>query len=193
MGQKPAFFVTPRVPGVKTMMNTRDIEQKVSDLIAADLEAMQYELVRVQLTPGGRYLTLQVMAERADRKPMTVNDCVKISSAISPRLDEADPLAGHYTLEISSPGIERPLVRLADYERFAGQTAMIELAAPLGGEKGGQRRFRGSIVRVTGNAQDAEIELKTESGEVKVPANTIAKAKLVLTDMQIKTKGGTRH
>ena len=88
---------------------------------------MEYELVRVQLTPGGRYLTLQVMAEREDRQPMTVNDCVKISSAISPRLDEADPLAGKYTLEISSPGIERPLVRLQDFERFAGQMARIEL------------------------------------------------------------------
>src|ERR1700733_3615351 len=128
------------------MLNTRDIKKKVADLIGADLEAMQYELVRVQLTPGGRYLTLQVMAERADRKPMTVNDCVKISSAISPRLDEADPLAGHYTLEISSPGIERPLVRLADYERFTGQMAAIELAAPLNGEASGQKRFKGSIV-----------------------------------------------
>lgn len=175
------------------MMNIKELEKKVTDLITNDLTAMNYELVRVQLTPGGRYLTLQVMAERADRKPMTVNDCVRVSHTISPRLDQADPLAGRYTLEISSPGVERPLVRLADYERFAGQTAMIELSAPLGNEQGSQRRFKGSIVRVTGKASDAEIELKTEAGDVRLPASSIAKAKLVLTDADMKVKDKSKH
>jgi len=193
VGQKPAFFVTPPVSGVQAMTNTKELEKQVSDLIGADLGTMGYDLVRVQLTPGGRYFTLQVMAERKDRQPMTVNDCVKISSAISPRLEEANTLAGKYTLEISSPGIERPLVRLEDYERFTGQVAYIELAAPLAGQAGGQRRFQGSIVRVTGKEANAEIELKTETGDVRVPANTIAKAKLVHTDTALKTKGGTRH
>jgi ribosome maturation factor RimP len=169
------------------MPNTKAIESKVEEIIASALAAMQYELVRVQLTPGGRYLTLQVMAERTDRKPMTVEDCVKISHAISPKLDEADPLAGRYTLEISSPGVERPLVQLKDFERFTGHVARIELEQPLSG----QRRFMGSIVRVTGKAPDAEIEIKTEEGDVRVPANAIARAKLVIMDTP--RKGGTKH
>jgi len=175
------------------MTNTKDIEQQVTGLIASDLAAMDYELVRVQLTPGGRYLILQVMAERKDRKPMTVEDCVKISRALSPRLDEADPLAGRYTLEISSPGIERPLVRLQDFERFTGHVARIELEAPLDGKTSGQKRFQGSIVRVTGKTPDAEIEIKTEQGDVRVPARAIARAKLVLTDKLLKAKEDTKH
>lgn len=175
------------------MTNTKSIESTVADLVASDLAAMKYELVRVQLMPGGRYLTLQVMAERTDRKPMTVDDCAKISRVLSPKLDEADPLAGCYTLEISSPGTERPLVKIQDFERFAGHMARIELEAPLDGKTGGQRRFEGNIVRVTGNAPDAEIEIKTETGDVRVPANTIAKAKLVPSDARPAVKGGTKH
>jgi ribosome maturation factor RimP len=171
------------------MPQTKAIESRVEELIGGTLAAMQYELIRVQLTPGGSYLTLQVMAERSDHKPMTVEDCVKISHAISPRLDEADPLAGRYTLEISSPGLDRPLVRLQDFERFTGHVARIELDEPLGGQ-GGQRRFMGSIVRVTGKSPDAEIEIKTETGAIRVPAKTIAKAKLVSLPP---AKSGSRH
>lgn len=170
------------------MANTKELEKTVTDLIGGELAAMGYDLVRVQVSPGGRYLTLQVMAERSDLKAMTVEDCVKISHAVSPRLDAADPLAGRYTLEVSSPGTDRPLVRLQDFERFTGHQARIELAAPLGA--GSQRRFEGSIVRVTGNQ---EIELKTEQGDVVLPANTIAKAKLVPNDVRRPAKGGTRH
>jgi len=175
------------------MTTTKAIEHQVTDLIADDLAAMDYELVRVQLTPGGRFLTLQVMAERKDRKPMTVEDCVKVSHALSPRLDQADPLTGRYTLEVSSPGIERPLVRLQDFERFTGHVARIELEAPLGGQTGGQKRFQGSIVRVTGRAPDAEIEIKTANGDVRVPANAIARAKLVFTETLPDVRDGTKH
>ena len=181
MGQKPAFFVT--------MTDIKATENRVTALATDDLAAQGYELVRVQLTSGGRYMTLQVMAERVDAKPMTVDDCARISHMISARLDQDDPLAGRYTLEVSSPGIDRPLVRLKDFERFAGHTARIELEAPLGGQK----RFQGNIVRVTGNAADAEIELKTETGAVRVPANAIARAKLVLTDALMRAPVGTKH
>lgn len=189
MGQKPAFFVTRR-PGTTTMLNTREIEGQVEQLVNSALAALSYELVRVQITPGGRFLTLQVMAERADRKPMTVEDCVKISHAISPKLDAEDFLAGRYTLEISSPGIDRPLVRLKDFERFTGHVARVEMEAPLAD---GQKRFLGSIVRVTGSAPDAEIELKTETGDVRLPANAIARAKLVPDGTPDTTKSGTKH
>ena len=91
VGQKPAFFIT-RAFGKTGMPHTKAIESKVEDLIAETLAAMHYELVRVQLTPGGRYITLQVMAERADRKPMTVEDCVKISHAISRRRSSMRPI-----------------------------------------------------------------------------------------------------
>jgi len=174
------------------MPNTKAIENKVEELIVRALAALQYELVRVQLTPGGRYLTLQIMAERTDRKPMTVEDCARISHAVSPRLDEDEVIAGSYTLEISSPGIERPLMRLKDFERFAGHMARIELETPLDGTAG-QRRFQGSIVRVTGQAPNAEIEIKTESGDVRVPAKAIAKAKLVMADTPTEFKDGTKH
>src|ERR1700721_332220 len=96
------------------MSNTKAIESEITDLIAEDFAAHQelvdYDLVRVKLTSGGRFLTLQVMAERKDRKPMTVNDCVRINHAISPQLDKSDPVAGRYTLEVTSPGLARPLV-----------------------------------------------------------------------------------
>jgi ribosome maturation factor RimP len=127
-------------------------------------------------------LTLQVMAERADGQPMTVNDCSKISHAISDRLDTFGDLADRYTLEVSSPGIDRPLVRLKDFERFTGHVARIELEAPLDSVGGKKKRFQGSIVRVTGSAPNAEIELHTEAGDVRVSLQSIARARLVLTD-----------
>jgi ribosome maturation factor RimP len=162
-------------------MQMKPIESKVASLITDALAAMGYELVRVALMSGGRYTTLQVMAERNDNKPMTVDDCAKISHAASEILDEDDTMANHYTLEISSPGIDRPLVRLKDFERFTGHVARIELETP----KDGQRRFMGSIVRIKGNEPDAEIELQTEDGAVHLLVSAIAKAKLVLTDALI--------
>jgi ribosome maturation factor RimP len=175
------------------MMNIKAIENDVTAQVADGLAGLGYELVRVKLTPGGRYLTLQVMAEHVDGKPMTVEDCAKISNAISPRLDEIETLKGRTTLEVSSPGIDRPLVRLKDFERFAGHVAYIELATPLGNQAGAPRRFQGSIVRVTGTAPDAEIEIKTEAGDVRVPASAVAHARLVLTDALMKSKSDTKH
>ena len=96
-------------------MQTKPLEDKVNRLIAGDLAAMGYELVRAQLMPGGSYMTLQVMAERADGKSMTVNDCTQISHAIAAKLDADEKLKDRYTLEVSSPGIDRPLVKLKDF------------------------------------------------------------------------------
>jgi len=172
---------------------TKALETKVSNLIADDLSSMGYELVRVKLMSGGTYLTLQVMAERADGKAMTVDDCVKISHAASAKLDTDDAMIDRYTLEVSSPGIDRPLVRLKDFERFAGHMARIELEAPLDGVANGKKRFQGSIVRTTGRGSDAEIELRTEGGAVRVPMANIAQAKLVLTDALIGANDSTKH
>jgi ribosome maturation factor RimP len=170
-------------------MMMKAIEAKVSTLVAEDLSFMGYELVRVQALKGGQYITLQIMAERLDTKAMTVDDCVKISHAISARLDSDESMNDRYTLEVSSPGIDRPLVRLKDYERFAGHVARIELQAPQDGKK----RFQGSIVRITGQEPDAEIELRTETGDVRVQLHSIARAKLVITDALLNAKDNTKH
>ena len=142
-------------------------------LIQPTVEGLGYDLVRVVVS-GRQRPTLQVMAERRDRKPMTVEDCETISRAISAKLDVEDPLPEAYTLEVSSPGIDRPLVRPADYVRFAGHVAKVESREPVAG----QRRFTGRIL----GADDTTLRLATETGEVELPIAAIARAKLVLTD-----------
>jgi len=146
---------------------------RIAQAIEPSLEAMGYRLVRVVIT-SGRRPTLQVMAERRDDQPMTVEDCAQISHSASALLDVADPIAGAYMLEISSPGIDRPLVRAEDYDRFSGFEARIELARPIEGRK----RFRG---RLLGTSAES-VRLATETGEVKMPLADVARAKLVLTD-----------
>jgi ribosome maturation factor RimP len=142
-------------------------------IIEPSLAAMGYRLVRVAFL-GARRATLQIMAERLDEAPMTVEDCTEISRSVSALLDVADPIAEAYMLEVSSPGIDRPLTRPEDYDRFAGFEAKIELGQPVDGRK----RFRG---RLLGRADD-HIRLVDDAGEVRLPLAAIAKAKLVITD-----------
>ena len=146
---------------------------KIEAMIAPSLEAMGYRLVRVAIT-GGRRATLQVMAERVDDRAMTVEDCVEISRTVSALLDVADPIAGAYTLEVSSPGIDRPLVKREDFARFTGFEAKIELAAP----RDGRRRFRGRLLGVEGDA----VRLLVDAAEIAVPLASVTRAKLVLSD-----------
>ena len=146
----------------------------IAALIQPSLEAMGYRLVRVAFT-GGRRATLQVMAERRDDAPMTVDDCAEISRNVSALLDVADPIAERYDLEVSSPGIDRPLVAREDFERFAGYEAKLETSRPVDGRK----RFRGRLLGI----EDETVRLRLDGeGEVKLPFGAIAKAKLVLTD-----------
>ncbi len=147
---------------------------KIADIIEPSLEAMGYRVVRVQQTGGQHRPTLQVMAERLDETAMTVDDCAGISRSVSALLDVADPIAGAYMLEVSSPGIDRPLVRPEDYDRFAGFEARIELSRPFDGRK----RFRGRLVGRDGD----DVRLLAETGEVRLPLGAVASAKLVLTD-----------
>jgi ribosome maturation factor RimP len=146
---------------------------EIAQMIEPSLAAMGYRLVRVVVT-SGRRATLQVMAERIDDAPMSVDDCALISRSVSALLDVADPIADAYLLEISSPGIDRPLVRPEDYDRFSGFEARIELTEPFAGRK----RFRG---RLLGTA-DGEVRLATEAGEARLPLASVARARLVLTD-----------
>ena len=112
------------------MDRTAEIER----LVEPTLDGMGYELVRVRES-GGDQPTLQVMAERKDRQDMTVDDCAKISRTLSAVLDVEDPISEAYSLEVSSPGIDRPLMRLEDYERFAGFEVKIETKRPLDGHR----------------------------------------------------------
>jgi len=145
----------------------------IAALISPALEEMGYGVVRIAFT-GGRRPTLQIMAERADGAAMTVDDCAEISRNVSALLDVSDPIPVAYALEVSSPGIDRPLVRLADYERFIGFEAKLETSQLFDGRK----RFRGKILGVA----DDSVRLALPEGEVTLPLSAIARSKLVLTD-----------
>jgi ribosome maturation factor RimP len=152
------------------------LTERIAELITPAIEAMGFELVRVQVS-GSQRPTLQIMAEPASGRAMSVDDCAEISRAISAVLDVEDPIAGSYSLEVSSPGIDRPLTRPKDYERFLGHEAKIETNAPLDGRK----RFKGPIKSVDANA----VELTADGADVRIPFAAIHKAKLVLTDALI--------
>ena len=151
-----------------------DLSARVAEIVAPSIAAMGYDLVRVQLM-GDRAPVLQVMAERSDRAGMTVEDCAEISRAVSALLDVEDPIEGTYSLEVSSPGIDRPLVALKDYERFAGHLAKVETRVPVGGRK----RFRGALAGVEG--EQVRLDL-VDDGSVLLPFEQISRAKLIITD-----------
>jgi len=156
------------------MKGALDKTAEIARLIEPTLKGMGYELVRVQFAGGDRRPTLQIMAERVDRRAMGVEDCAEISRTISSLLDVEDPVQGSYLLEVTSPGIDRPLLRPADYERFAGFEARLELREPIEG----RRRFRGRIAGL----EQGFVRLVDPAGEFRLPLEGIAKAKLVLTD-----------
>jgi len=159
-----------------------DRTAEIARLVEPTLQSMGYELVRVQFGGAGGRATLQIMAERLDRRPMAVEDCAQISRSLSALLDVEDPVPGSYLLEVSSPGIDRPLVRPADYERFAGFEARVETALPIEG----RRRFRGRLAGIA----DGQVRLIEATGERRLPLKGINKAKLVLTDDLIAASAG---
>ena len=148
------------------------MEERLSNLLEPAISGLGFELVRVKVM-GGDAPVIQIMAEKPDRT-MTVKNCTKLSREISTVLDVEDPIAGKYTLEISSPGIDRPLTRLKDFEDFKGFEAKIETTAPINGQK----RFRGRVL----GAKDDRVQLMAEAGDVEFLFEDIEKAKLILTD-----------
>lgn len=160
--------------GCASMNEIQSLESALQTLLASALKEKGYMLVRIKLMVGGRYLTLQVMAERSDLKPITVQDCVTISHIATARLDAQKVPSEIYTLEITAPGLDRPLVQLEDFERYTGQMAVVDLRAPVEG----QQRFLGKIVRVNNHEPSPEIELNTSQGSVRVPVKRIAEARL---------------
>jgi ribosome maturation factor RimP len=145
------------------------------------LESLGYRLVRVQVSPQSG-LTVQIMAERPDGS-MTIGDCEIVSRALSPVFEAKDPVDQPYRLEISSPGLDRPLVRRSDFDRHVGHVAKIEMGRMVEGRK----RFRGTLLGTEGNAvrlrrDDAK---RDEQQEFVLPIEDMADAKLVLTDALI--------
>ncbi|TDQ82358.1 ribosome maturation factor RimP [Dongia mobilis] len=152
------------------------LTDQIEAMIRPSIEALGYEVVRVTLA-GSTRKVLQVMAEPADGRVMSVEDCARVSRAISAVLDVEDPISGAYSLEVSSPGIDRPLTRPKDYDRFAGHEAKFETHEPVDGRK----RFKGVLKGVRNDA----VEIESEGEIVVLPLASIAKAKLVLTDALI--------
>ena len=147
-------------------------------LIEPEVKRLGYELVRVMMIGGASDPTLQVMAERPDTRQLDISDCEKISRHLSDMLDLADPIDGSYRLEVSSPGIDRPLTRLKDFKDWAGHEARIKLREPHEGRK----QFSCTIQGIEGD----EILIITKEGEAHaLPFSEIASAKLVLTDKLI--------
>ena len=153
------------------------IEARVAHIVEPAIQDLGYRLVRIVVS-GRDGMTLQIMAERPDGT-MTVDDCEVLSRNVSPVLDVEDPIPQAYHLEISSPGIDRPLVRRSDFERWAGYTAKIEMIRPVNGRK----RFRGQLLGL----RDDKVALKLPDAtdgldEVSLPLADIGEARLVLTD-----------
>jgi ribosome maturation factor RimP len=163
---EPRLIVEPGLPA------------RVAAVAEPVIEDLGYRLVRVKVS-AAEGCTVQIMAEQPDGS-MTVEDCEAISRALSPLLDVADPVDRAYRLEVSSPGIDRPLVRKSDFERFAGHQVKIEMEVPVNGRK----RFRGELAGTEGDTARLRRDdaAEGEEAEVLLPIEEMSEAKLVLTD-----------
>ncbi len=158
------------------MRASNPIEEKVVELAEPEAAALGLRLVRVRLS-GLKRKRLQVMAERLEDGGMGLDECEALSRAISERLDGDDPIHGEYDLEVSSPGIDRPLVALEDFARFEGHDAKLETIGMIDG----RRRFKGALAGVEGES----IKIAIEDEVFAVPFAQLAEARLVLTERLI--------
>ena len=156
------------------------IDRRLAEIITPVIEDMGFELVRVRLM-GGDHKTLQVMAERPGGG-IDVDECAEISNALSAVLDVEDPISDPYALEVSSPGIDRPLTRLKDFDAYEGYEARVETAELIDGRK----RFRGVLAGIEGDEVLVNIQQDGEDVTVGLKFDWLADAKLVLTDDLIK-------
>ena len=171
----PLFVLDETLDGNEATSTT--LEGKLAAIIAPRLEAMGFELVRVSVL-GRERPTVQIMADRADGSQITVDDCTQISHDVSAAIDVDDPIPGMWTLEVSSAGIDRPLTRVKDWNRFAGHQARVETFFPQGGRK----RFIGIVL----GADDDAAHLRLDGGlEVAIRHLDIRRAKLVSADALI--------
>jgi ribosome maturation factor RimP len=165
-------------------------DARLLELLDPVAEAAGYAIVRLRLMGGDHQRRLQVMAERPSDGEMNVEDCAKLSRALSEVLDAADPISGEYLLEVSSPGIDRPLTRLADFEHYQGYEAKLELDRLAEGRK----RFKGVLAGVekSDGGGNVAIDLEGETETALVPFAWITDAKLVLTDQLMKKGAAAR-
>ncbi|MEL6168949.1 MAG: ribosome maturation factor RimP [Pseudomonadota bacterium] len=152
------------------------IDRRLAEIITPVIEDLGFELVRVRFM-GGKSKTVQIMAEKPDGR-IEVDDCADISTAVSATLDVEDPIEDPYTLEVSSPGIDRPLTRMKDFETWAGYEAKIETLELIDG----RRRFRGMLAGV----EDGEVLIEIDEGTIGLKFEWLSDAKLVLTDELIR-------
>jgi ribosome maturation factor RimP len=152
---------------------------ELTRLIEPEAQAEGLALVRVKMIGGNSDPTLQVMAERPDTRQLTLEDCARLSRRLSDLLDEKDPIADSYRLEVSSPGIDRPLTRLSDYDDWKGHEARIHPHEPFNGRK----QLSGDLIGVDG--ETVRIDVKG-LGETAIPFAAIRNAKLLMTDRLIR-------
>lgn len=171
VGIFPAFFINPDFEP----MQTSPLEQRIEAMLAPSLEAAGYGVVQVQMGEGARKRkSLILLAERTDGKPMGVDDCTAVSRTASMLLDVEDPITNAYDLEVSSPGMERPLTKPEDFTRFTGKTAKVECMRPIEGRK----RFHG----VLKGADGEEALIEVDGGLCRLAFSNIRKAALAPTD-----------
>src|SRR3954471_3370017 len=156
------------------------IEARIAHIVEPIANDLGYELVRVKVSSLNG-MTVQIMAERPDGG-MTVEDCEKLSRNVSPAIDVADPINREYHLEISSPGVDRPLTRAKDFQIWAGHEAKIEMEEPVNGRK----RFRGVLLGVRDDTAGIRLPDALAESEVWLPMGSIGEARLVLTDALVR-------
>jgi ribosome maturation factor RimP len=180
VGFGPAFLfgisALPKAAGhsvYRRVYLTMSLASRIEDLIRPTIEELGFEIVRIELL-GEMNPCLQIMADRLDQTAMTVDDCARISRAVSAIMDVEDPITNAYTLEVSSPGLDRPLVKPAHFERFKGNEIRLERR----GVGDSQRRFRGQLLGLEGD----NVKLLIKGEEVQIPFVDVLKAKMVVTD-----------
>ena len=175
-GRAPVFLCLEIYETMSDLIAKAAMDRRLAEIVAPVIEDMGFELVRIRLM-SGKMATLQIMAERPEGG-IEVDECAAISTAVSATLDVEDPILDTYTLEVSSPGIDRPLTRLKDFETFEGYEAKIETSEMIDGRK----RFKGILAGVEGD----EVLINIEEGTVGLKFDWLTDAKLVLTDELIK-------
>lgn len=155
-----------------------DANEKIALIISPSLEDMGFEVVRIRLS-GSKQMTLQIMVDRKDEFPISVDDCAEISYVVSTLLDVEDPIKDAYSLEVSSPGIDRPLTRLKDFDKWQGFEVRIQLKWLING----RRRFRGTLLGIEGD----QVKIKDEKDAIfECGFDQIDEAKLILNDHLLK-------
>jgi len=153
---------------------------ELTRLIEPEVKSLGYELVRVAMVGGRSDPTLQIMAERPETRQLDLSDCETISRRLSEVLDTSDPIEGSYRLEVSSPGIDRPLTRIKDFDDWCGHEVRITLGEPQGDDARGRKQFSGTI---SGTGIGSVVHILGRDGkDYSVPFASIASAKLLLTD-----------